>query len=532
MDRRPAIPPATADVRTGIVTCHVRRSAVLAMAVWLSALGLSRAAAPVLEHLYPAGASPGTSNLVQLSGKFDPWPVQTWVSGTGVRFLCETNRGQVRVEVASDAVPGPRLVRVFNAEGGGEPRFFVVGEGIEARDTEPNDRFSAPQVLEPMPAVVNGRLDKNGDADSYAIRLAQGEWLDARLVAFQLMSKVDAVLRLVDARGQQLAWNHDHHAFDPALRWRSPTEQTVVLQVFGFKYPADASIQLTGGEGCVYRLHLARTREAVDSCWSGEGEVEPNDTAPEATLSLPVKRVGAIGMPGDVDRYALTLEAGVFLEAAVAAAAHGAPLDAWLAVEDAAGKERLRVDDGAGGRDPVLSWKVPESGRYVVAVGSLTRQGGAAFRYRLSLGLGEPRVEANLAASTLVLGAGTTNELKVTWKRLGGHTNAAVVALRELPAGVSAAEVSAPAGDGDVTLKLVAATNAPASSTLVTAVIRETAGAPGGEADRPIPVLLISRGENNGVPQGWGRLVIDRSDGVWLTVTNPPAATNATASAP
>ncbi|MCC6235129.1 MAG: hypothetical protein IT580_20970 [Verrucomicrobiales bacterium] len=483
----------------------------------------------MLEHLHPAGAAQGASEVILLSGKFDSWPVQTWISGTGVTLVCETNRGQVRFEVAQDAAVGPRLVRVYNVEGCSEPRFFVVGGGRERREIEPNDRFSAAQGVEECPVTFNGRLDKNGDVDSYRVRLAAGEALEARLDAFVLMSKVDAVLRLVDEQGRQLAWNHDAQAFDPVLRWRATEERSVIVQVFGFKYPADASIQLTGGEGCVYRLHLATSASGEDPLtqWAGPREVEPNDAAADTPMALPLTVVGEIAPAGDIDRYPVQLEAGDSLDLGLMAAGLGSPLDAWIALEDGAGKERWRVDDGEGTRDPVGNWKAPESGRFVVVVGSVTRQGGEAYRYRLSVSRGVPRVEASLSVSTLVLGAGATNELKVQWKRWHGHTNAAYLEVRDLPEGVTAPPVAAPAGDGEVVVKLVATAEAAAASGPVRVVCRETTAGPATEI--PVPVVLVSRGENNGVPQGYSRLLIERWNDVWLTVTNATTSSNVVA---
>ena len=72
-----------------------------------------------------------------------------------------------------------------------------------------------------VPVTINGRLDKNGDVDSFAIALKAGEWLDARLVSYELMGKLDGVLRLVDGKGYQLEWNHDFATLDPRLQWQA-----------------------------------------------------------------------------------------------------------------------------------------------------------------------------------------------------------------------------------------------------------------------------------------------------------------------
>ena len=66
----------------------------------------------------------------------------------------------------------------------------------------------------------------------------------------------DAVLRVTDERGTQLAWNHDERTLDPALVFTAPQAGRYVIQVFGFPYPATSEIRFHGGEKCVYQLRL------------------------------------------------------------------------------------------------------------------------------------------------------------------------------------------------------------------------------------------------------------------------------------
>lgn len=144
----------------------------------------------------------------------------------------------------------------------------------QINEREPNDHFAKAQRLPQLPVTINGRFDKSGDVDSFAIELRNGEWLEARVDCYTLMSKVDAVLRLVTTNGEQLAWNHDFITLDPRLVWRAPANETVVLQIFGFAFPPDSDIRLTGGEGATYRLHLAITNSAPQICDS------PNEREP------------------------------------------------------------------------------------------------------------------------------------------------------------------------------------------------------------------------------------------------------------
>src|SRR3989442_15600720 len=104
----------------------------------------------------------------------------------------------------------------------------------------------------------SSRLDKSGDVDSFAVTLEAGQTLIAWLEAYTLASPMDAVLRLVDSRGAQLALNDDDgRTLDPLLAWTAGSAGTYVLQVFRFAHPAASEFKLTGGNACGYRLHLS-----------------------------------------------------------------------------------------------------------------------------------------------------------------------------------------------------------------------------------------------------------------------------------
>ncbi|MBX3746617.1 MAG: PPC domain-containing protein [Verrucomicrobiae bacterium] len=474
------------------------------------------AAAPVLEHLVPSGMARGGSGMVEVVGNVDPWPARVWVEGAGVRFLAGTNTGRFQVEVDADAEPGVRLVRLHNDEGSSDPRFFVVGDGLEVDEVEPNDRPETAQVLDRLPVMVNGRLQPRGDTDGFAVRMAAGQWLEARVDGYRLMSKLDPVLRLVTPEGRPLAWNHDFTSLDPRLVWQSPDDRTVVVQVFAFAYPADAAIRLAGGAGAVYRLHVAVGTEPPDGEVGGEGwEEEPNDSremAPRRTL--PIGVAGTIGQAGDEDRFRFEGKAGETLEVRVAAAVLGSPLDAWVRVEEPGGRQLAYEDDTDGSPDPRLLWRVPEDGEYVVAVGSYVRRGGGAYRYRLTVERVPPRYEVRSEAGAMVIEAGATNTWKFRVTRQGGHTRTIAVDVRGLPEGVRALPATVPDGDGEGSVALVADAGVKAFGGPVRLVAND--GEAGGE--RGVPWMLTSRGLNNGVPQGYTELVSDRTEALWLTV--------------
>ncbi len=543
----------------------------LAIGYWLAD---AAAAVPTLDHLFPVAVQVGTTNAITAIGKLDPWPPKVWVDAPGIVFKPETNSGKFLLEVATDARLGPHLIRVFNEQGSSGPRFLIVTREPQLAEVEPNDDFKKPQAVEHFPASLNGRLEKSGDVDSFAIDLEAGQTLVASLEAFTLASPVDAVLRVVDARGVQVAFNHDSGTFDPFLAWTAKAPGRYVVQVFGFAYPAESDVKFTGNNKCVYRLHLSRgpylrhtlplgvqrgaqtqlriagwnlrqhedvtfegsdlpgngTQAAlrlpgVDNVLSvsvGDGpelmEREPNDGASESNrLDVPSAITGRIEKSGDEDRFRFAAAKDEKYLLDVQSASLGFPMDPWLRVENPKGAEMAKNDDSAG-NDPKLEWTAPEDGTFVAAVGNVLHRGGTDYLYRLSVRRAVPSLKINVAETAFSVAPGKTNELKVTVKRLHGFKAKLTVSSKDLPVGLTQESVDVPDKGDEIALKLVASPEARPFSGPIQIVAAETESG----IEHRATASLTSSTENNGVPGGFTRLVIETTDQIWLTVLPIP----------
>ncbi len=547
----------------------------------LAVMGL-RAAVPVLDHVFPAALQIGSTQSVTLVGKFDPWPTRLDLDIPGVTWEATTNTGVITVRVSPKAPVGPQVIRVFSPEGVSAPRFLILSSHPQRAEVEPNDEMRTAQVLSDLPAEVNGRLEKNGDVDSYSVELQAGQNLVARLEAYTLQSPLDPVLRLLDAQGVQVAWNHDEvRSLDPLLAWRAPKAGTYVLQVFGFAYPADSDLRFSGSAKSVYRLHVS-TDPVARHGWPlgvsrsvetrvrwgdwgvpemssestlvpssaiasgtvghslqipghrlplempvGDGkewvEVEPNDTAATAqTLEIPSAVSGDLDRAGDEDRYRVSAKKGEALHLEVQAAGLGFPLDAWLKIEDATGKELVRNDD-SGGADPVLDWTPPESAEYRVVVGNLLQRGGRDQRYRLSVQRPQPVWSASVPEAFLSLEPGKTNEWKVAISRRFGAETRLTVSVRGLPPGVRVDPVEVPEKALEATLRWITATNAASFSGPFQVEVMAPKSVQGLAGVQQAQFSLVSAGENNGVPQGFRRLVVESVSRLWMTVLPMPS---------
>lgn len=541
------------------------------------------AAAPTLDHFFPVALQLATTNSVAVIGKFDPWPVKIWVDAPGIEFRPETNAGNFSITVAPEAPVGPHLVRVYNEQGASGPRFLIVTREPQLAEREPNDDFTKPQVIENFPVWINGRLEKSGDVDCFAVKLNAGQTVLAALEAYTLASPLDAVLRLVDARGVEVAFNHDDgRTLDPFLAWTAKDAGTYVLQVFGFAYPADSTIAFTGNNKCVYRLHLSRgpwlrhtlplgvRRGAKTSLrgvgWNFSGDTKPrfefdgsnlatnmehvshqfpgveneivlpvgdgdeieerelNNSFGEANaLEIPSAVTGCVERVGDEDHFKFAAKKGERLWFQIQSSRLGFPLDAWLRIEDAAGKKLAHSDENSMA-DPELEWTAPEDGAFAAVVGNVLHRGGPDYQYRLSVARPVADIKAVVAADAFALEAGKTNEIKLTLTRRFGFAARLQITARNLPPEISAAPVEAPEKNGEVTLKLVASTDTKPFSGPFEIVVNEMEF----KREHMAAASLITTTINNGVPNGYAKLAIESVTQLWLTVTSPPPKTEET----
>ncbi|MBM3822725.1 MAG: hypothetical protein FJ404_07565 [Verrucomicrobia bacterium] len=538
------------------------------------------AALPELEHFFPIVVRPGSTQTVTAIGKFNPWPVEFWSQDPAIQIRALTNSGSIEVSVQPGVPNGPRLIRARSAGGASAPRMLLVEAREHWLEREPNDDGRRSQAIDTLPAALQGRLDKEGDVDVYRVRVEKGRTLIARLQGYVLGSSMDAVLRLVDEKGFQLAINHDDgKTLDPFLSWTASRSETVFVQVFGFKYPADSSVRFSGDSKSVYRLEITdgvwvehllplgvNASAAADvvavgwnfspggakikvdpSMWLSCRDGHANLDLPLAmnTLTVPVGRgpewmettlpreaprapfaiTGELTQPGEQDRWPLRAGKGERLLLRAQSARFGFPLDPWLKVFDAAGKQLAHTDD-ADSLDAQLDWVVPEDGEYAIVVGGLLQRGGSECRYRLSVEPVEPGLKLSVAEHQVVVEVGKTNSLRVTASRLYGFTNKVELRWEGGREGLQVAPVAVPENGGEMELKFVPELTA----SLRSEAIRLEAVELDGGRRFPVRYWMTTTGINNGVPNGYHTMLVESTDQLWLAVTRPP--TNAVAAKP
>ncbi len=195
---------------------------------------------PFVTGIFPLGGPLGKSTAITLTG---------WNLPVTNRTI--DNFGQL---------PGIREVQLF--EGGNLPNTisFAVDNLPEFLDCDSETPPEQPRHLT-LPVIVNGRIAKPGDRNSYCFAGHRGDAIVAEIIARRLDSPLDSTLELADSAGKRLAFNDDfedkgagletHHA-DSYLRTVLPADGIYFIRV------ADAQEQ--GGPEFSYRLRLSTPR--------------------------------------------------------------------------------------------------------------------------------------------------------------------------------------------------------------------------------------------------------------------------------
>jgi hypothetical protein len=525
------------------------------------------AKAPTLSHLFPAGGQLGSTVELKLSGMVEG--DQVWTDDPAVQIQ-PMGKDSAKATIGSAAAPGLHWLRLFNAEGASEPRWFSVGSAVEIKEVEPNDELGSPMAVDHLPVCINGVLEKRASVDLFAVELAAGDVLTAAVECYSLGSPLDTFLELRSAAGDLLQTTHDGHSLDPVLSYTVTQPGRHMLQLAGFVHPPSADNRFSGEASAVYRLHVAKTavpvavhppvvsrtaantltvlgskelpekqqRMEVDSkSWRSQPETqhvfptqalwpipvlvtdsavrqetEPNDSADKAMpLKLHDVVAGKIDKPGDKDRYQFAAEKGSYYTVKFHSRSLGLPTEGKLSMRSLHGDELLKEHTDSDLGDPLFSWKSTVSGPVRLVVEDLFGKGSSRHSYAFSLLPGFEPVAAEVTGSQFVLESGKTQELKAKLKLRFGYSGSITARMTGLPEGVAADPVTLPNKDGsEITLTLRASVEAPAFSGPVQLSLWH------GYKEGPIhstPAAAVNRGESErGITQR------DRIQQLWLTV--------------
>lgn len=179
-----------------------------------------------VDRVYPLGGRRGTKTRFEFNGQAVPKePVEIALPAQGSDFYYRH----------------PATPRAAN------PVLIDLDEVPEFLETEPNDTKA--QFVS-LPAMVNGRIDRAGDVDSWSFAAKKGDNLVFELRSRLLGSPLQGVLTLLDPADKELRNAEATGPKDPTLPFEVPADGTYVIRV------ADR-FKGRGGPDFAYRLRIA-----------------------------------------------------------------------------------------------------------------------------------------------------------------------------------------------------------------------------------------------------------------------------------
>ena len=201
---------------------------------------------PYITSIFPLGGHANSTTTVQLEGWNLPAKSFTRVNQEPGVFALLAGGGRL----GEASLPGCFANSVP----------FAVDTLPEVLEQEPNNTTAAAQAVR-LPVIINGRIDKPGDADVFRFDGHAGDEVVAEVYARRLDSPLDSVVKLTDDAGNQLAFNDDHedkgagldtHYADSWLRAKLPASGTYYVHI--------SDSQRQGGPEYGYRLRISAPR--------------------------------------------------------------------------------------------------------------------------------------------------------------------------------------------------------------------------------------------------------------------------------
>lgn len=348
-----------------------------------------------------------------------------------------------------------------------------------------------------LPATINGQI-MAGEVDRYRFSALRGQELviaaSARALIPYLADAVpgwfEATLTVFDAKGKELASAERFHLKpDPVIDFKVPHDGEYVVEIHDsiFRGREDFVYRLTIGEvpyvTGVFPLggkagettgvtltgwNLKQTSlehengnqtgitfltgdffntapfevDDLPECLAGES----NHSVKKAqTIILPTIVNGHVGQPGECDVFKFEGRKGQQIVAEVMARRLDSPIDSFLRLTDAAGKQLAfndDFDDKASGletqhADSYLTATMPADGHYFLCIGDTQGKGGPDFAYRLRVSEPRPDFALRIVPSSLSVRAGMSVPVTVDVVRKDGFTNALDLRLTDAAPGFS-----------------------------------------------------------------------------------------------
>ena len=488
-----------------------RFTQTLPVVLLLSGLSVACAQDPVVSGTVPGAIMPGSTMPLQINGGNLAPAKKLWLSFPAESALAEgidkngENPAQVtyRLSVPANTPCGIQGMRVVTDKGVSPLRFLMVDDLPSIASVGSNVQLAAAQVVS-VPTAIDGAVA--GLSWQYFKFPAQaGQRVSIEVLARRIGSSLDPMIRLLDLKGRELAYNDDTPGLsgDSSLVYTFKDAGEYVLELRDIKYgtgtyrvrigdfpvatvayplavqrgtTANVTLAGFGVEGLTAVPLAVAPTEAAE--WlnvslkrpngaSGYSTVEvvstpqvleqePNNTLEQANrVELGHDINGRLEQPDDVDRFIFSAKKDQTAAFFGITRQQGSPTDLNFKILNKEGGQLAAAEDN-GANEGSLSYKFPADGDYILFVEDLNQRGGSEHAYRIAVTLNPPQFSLAASLDTFNIPVGGSVMATVTTTRTG-YAGPIELSATNLPAGVTASKSVIGVGRNDAVLTLQAA---------------------------------------------------------------------------
>ncbi len=450
-----------------------------------------------LDRFYPPVVHIGGETVIKAEGKFPNWPVEIVSDRDDVKFVVGKESGRLTVNISTDVSPGVVWIRLLDNRSASKLVPLLIEPIAATSEVEPNNKINEATPVE-LPVIVYGKLAKSNDLDTYRVKLKRGQTFVASAMAHRpLGSPMDAVMQLVDGRGNVIVQADDDRGLDPQLVYQADEDAELSLRIFAFPEVANSTIGYAGAESFVYTIRLtsdafvdhalplvvSADHSSVISVpygwnlppklevlrrgattyspivnrvpsalgWQWQTAIthdavmidEVNSGSVAVAESLPCIFSGHIAARGEIDRIRFPVNASTRYEAVAHSRAFGFPLDSVLRVVNLAdGSEVVTNDDVSREQyDASVVFTPKVAGEFVLEISDLVEGHGPRHAYSVVIAEATPAADLSVAEDHFIISAGASVEIPISIVRRNGFDQELTITAQGLPEGVVAEPV-------------------------------------------------------------------------------------------
>ncbi len=410
-------------------------AALLVAAGWLSGGARSAVAQPTLSHVTPHAIAPGKTTEITLHGtKLNAAP-RVWTSFTAQVELpavasakSDGNASTCKISLGSHVPIGIGGLAIATADGATDVAYLMIDDLPSVADNGSNHAAGEAQQIS-LPVAIDGVSDGTL-ADYFRFSAKVGERITGEVVATRLGWDFDSLVRVLDAKGNELLISDDDPSTgaDARFVFIAPKDGNYLLEVRDNRYKPGGRYRLRLGDfplvsttlplfaqrnapaEIVFRGLLSEQNQPLmifpvgdgragdvvtmsakppglqSSGWATFGISElpiaiESIAAKESTrLAIPCIASGVLSAPRERDLFEFTATKGAPLRFRAISRSLGSAAILSLRVLDAAGKQLIE-SPVTESDEPTLSFNPPADGTYKLAVEELAGRGGSDFTY-------------------------------------------------------------------------------------------------------------------------------------------------------